>query len=88
MEKRNFEFVVPYNHELFVAERKKSKIIMGSICLVLAVAFAVVAIVLSMMEDLDGESIGFGVFAILTFILDMCALCTLKPKSKYDNKNV
>lgn len=88
MEKKNFEIVVPYNHEMFVAERRKSKIIGGTICLVLAVGFAVAAFVLALLGGISGESILFAVFAILLFIPSMCALCTLKPNSKNDNKKL
>ena len=84
-----FSFVVPYNNNYMVAERKKQKIITGSLVILCAIFFIVFTILSATSKNsLAVVTAIFGVMAALAVAYAMFCFCTIKPNVKNDNKSI
>ncbi len=88
-EKTKFEIDVPYNNEFLVAERKKSRIMVGVLYMFVAVAFLGLTIWGALSS---GPSIAlvvvFAILAALCCGAGIYHFCTLKAREKDENKTV
>lgn len=90
MEENNnlkFNIEVPYNHEIIVAERKKTNITIGVVLLISSLAF----IAFTIFSLLSNNSsiwvpIMFGAFALLTIGYAIIQFVSIKPKAKNELK--
>ncbi len=87
LNQKKFDIKVPFNNEVMVAARKKTKLSAGIGCLVVAALFFVISIVTINANNstLAATLIfaGFGAFALAA---SLCFLLTIKPNAKNDNK--
>lgn len=88
LEKARFEVVVPYNNEVLVAARKKSKIIQGVLWIVLALMFAGIAIGSATSTASSTIIIVFGCVAALFVGLAIFSFVSIRTSSKNDDRTV
>lgn len=89
MDVKKFDIVVPYNHEVLVAERKKSKITIGIIFIIATLSFGAFTILSVLGENSVPWAIAiFGAFTAFCLIYALYMFLTIKPRTKDDDKKV
>ena len=86
LEKNNFEMTVPYNNEVLVADRKKTKLTGGIFLVVTALIMLALAIGCAVSGGETWEILLFAIFTVLLLTGAIAMFCTIKPSKRNENK--